>query len=598
MYVTRVISTNKKGGQTASILVRESVRVGKKVINITHAVLTHLPAPIIEIIESAVKSYKKSGADKFTLSKLLHQCETILHLRQAESFGAVFLIYQMAAIMGIQKALGTSFEAKLALWQVLARLMAPAVSLLAMVRMAGSCAASALLGLDEPFNEDDLYENGEWLVKRQSAVEAALWKHNPASADSSGGIFLYDVTSSYFEGEHNALAAFGYNRDKKDGKSQVVMGLLTDVTGEPISVSLFPGNTSDVSTVAHQVDKLKNVFGQKTVTLVGDRGMIRGPQEDIINAAGMYYIGALTKAEIATLLKADKLQMGLFDSIVNETILVEEVPDNQGKSSETSETKTSEGSDQCRTITTRIITRMNPIRRDEMAATRQKIRLQMEAAIERANKYLAEHPKARVSIQLRDANKRLTRGSLDSWMHIESDEATRTLVLKADEELLKEHVKLDGCYALKTDMPQSAASKEVVHERYGDLQLVERAFRTLKTGHLEMRPWHVITEDNTRAHALTAMLSLKIRRRLAQAWSGLDMTVEEGLTELGRWSVQEIVNTETGEIVGRILPEPTEIQRKLIEATGVKVPTKAPPAGPVVVTRTKLNENRKANLNN
>jgi hypothetical protein len=127
-----------------------------------------------------------------------------------------------------------------------------------------------------------------------------LWRENPLSTTPSKSLFLYYVTSSYFEGQHNAFADFGYNRDKTKGKKQLVMGLLTDESGEPLSVSLFPGNTSDLSTFSPQLESLKTTFGQEHITLVGERGMIRKPQQAAANEAGHHCISALHKAEIQT----------------------------------------------------------------------------------------------------------------------------------------------------------------------------------------------------------------------------------------------------------------------------------------------------------
>ena len=167
----------------------------------------------------------------------------------------------LAKTCGVTTALGDSDAAKLALWQVPARVLAPATSLLGMIRLATTCTAARLLGIKDSFNEDDLHANGAWLAKRQPKVEAKLWQSRPPAPDSKG-LFFYDVTSSNFEGTQNALAEFGYNRDQIKGKKQVVMGLLTDAQGEPVSVRLFPGNTSDLRPFGTQVTTLKDPFDQ------------------------------------------------------------------------------------------------------------------------------------------------------------------------------------------------------------------------------------------------------------------------------------------------------------------------------------------------
>ena len=393
-----------------------------------------------------------------------------------------------------------------------------------------------------------------------------MWAaRTPKSHGAEGPLFFYDVTSSYFEGQQNALAEFGYNRDKVKGKKQVVMGLLTDSDGEPMSVRLLPGNTNDLGTFETQVSSLKQTFKQEKITIVGDRGMIRGPQQAQVNAAGFHYISALHKTEIETLLKSGEVQMSFFDEAVHETKL------NDGR---------------------RLITRRNPVRCAEIAATREAFKHKLQAWMDKANTYLEAHPKAKPDTQFKQGNERLKRGHLNAWLSLEIHE--RKLRLVADADKLKAHAKLDGCYAIVSDLPVESADKQTLHERYKDLSKVEADFRTLKHGHLEIRPWYVQNEDNTRAHAFTAMLALKIRRRLQTAWERLNTTVEEGLAELGRLCVMEVYDKTSGQTVSRQLPEPSARQAQLLEAAGVSLPKKTPSVGPVVVTRVELQKRRKS----
>ena len=143
------------------------------------------------------------------------------------------------------------------------------------------------------------------------------------------------------------------------------------------------------------------------------------------------------------------------------------------------------------------------------------------------------------------------------------------LVLTLDEPALQAAAQLDGCYVVETDLQAAQADAQTIHDRYKDLALVERDFRTLKTGHLEFRPWFVCTEDNTQAHALTSMLALKVRRHLERAWWSLEVTVEEGLRELEKLCVMELVHPESGEVVARQVPEPSARQKQLLDALGL-----------------------------
>ena len=261
MFITEVASKGKKGQSYTSILLRESYRVGSAVKSKTLAVLTHLPAHVLAAVRRAVAQPADS------LAELAGASEGSLRLRQGESLGALWTVDQVAQQLGIKKALGVTRAAELAYWQVLARVLRPGISLLAMVRLASACAAAALLGWRRTFNEDDLYANGAWLEGRHAVIERRLWQARPVSPKDQ--LFLYDVTSSYLEGQYNALAAWGYNRDGKEDKKQVVVGLLTDSLGEPVSVQVYHGNTSDLKTFGQQVHKLKQEWGCEGVTCYG-----------------------------------------------------------------------------------------------------------------------------------------------------------------------------------------------------------------------------------------------------------------------------------------------------------------------------------------
>jgi len=216
MLIAEVISKGKKGKSYSSILLRESFRVGLKVKSKTLAILTHLPAHVLEAVRRAIAHPSDS------LPALAKSSEGSLRLRAAESFAALWTVDQVAQQLGIKKALGVTREAELGYWQVLARVLRPGTSLLAMVRLAGSCAAAAILGWRRAFTEEDLYANGSWLEGRHAVIERRLWQSRTTRPQDQ--LFLYDVTSSYLEGDYNALAAWGYNRDRKEGKKQVVVG--------------------------------------------------------------------------------------------------------------------------------------------------------------------------------------------------------------------------------------------------------------------------------------------------------------------------------------------------------------------------------------
>ena len=216
----------------------------------------------------------------------------------------MWLVYEISRGLGIVDALGKSREGTLALWQVIARVINRG-SRLSAVRLAGSHAACDVLNLDK-FNEDDLYENLDWLCENQEKIEGNLFQKRHGQKKPE--LYLYDVTSCYLEGEQNVLAAFGLNRDGKKGKKILVIGVLCDGEGIPLSVEVFTGNTNDTKTFASQVRKVSGRFGGGEVIFVGDRGMIRGRQIEELGLYGFRYITAITKPQIEGLLQKGIIQ--------------------------------------------------------------------------------------------------------------------------------------------------------------------------------------------------------------------------------------------------------------------------------------------------
>lgn len=556
MFIAEVVSKGKHGKSYTSILLRESLRVGSTVKSKTLAVLTHLPVHVLEAVRHAVA--QPAGS----LSKVADASDGSLRLRQGESCGALWTVDQLAQQLGIKKALGVTREAELSYWQVLARVLRPGTSLLAMVRLASTCAAAALLGWRRAFTEDDLYANGPWLEGRHAVIERRLWQRRPAQPKEQ--LFLYDVTSSYLEGDYNALAAWGYNRDHKAGKKQVVVGLLTDSRGEPISTQVYRGNTNDLKTFGQQIHKLKKELGCEGVTMVGDRGMIRTDQKAAAQAAEFHFITALTKPQIQKLLADKVLQLELFEDKVSEVL------GEDGR---------------------RFVLRRNPARQQELERTREQKRQAVEVALKRANAYLDEHPRAKAQTQCRKLAAQLQHLKVQNWLKLTIKK--QRLVLTLDAKALAAAAQLDGCYAIETDLKTRQADAQTVHDRYKDLAFVERDFRTLKTGHLDFRPWFVCTEDNTQAHALTSMLALKVRRHLERAWWSLEVTVEEGLRELEKLCAMELVHPQSGEVVARQVPEPSPRQKQLLDALKLGLPATVPEAQVSVGTRKKINKVRK-----
>ena len=312
------------------------------------------------------------------------------------------------------------------------------------------------------------------MSEQQSRIEDRLYTYRQKENESRKGahtLCLYDVTSSYLEGEKNELAAYGYNRDKKKGKKQIVIGLLTNIQGVPMSVSVFKGNTPDTETVPDQIKTIAQRFKAKQVVMVGDRGMIKTPQKTALNEVDFNYITAITKKQIDTLLKKGAIQLGLFDTEVVEVV-------DQDK---------------------RYLLRRNPLRKEEVEKNRESRRECLHKKVQEANHYLNKHPKANPLVQLKRLQEKLITLGCNRFCCLLIK--ARELVIEVDADALKNEAQLDGCYVLETDVLSTEMTTAEVHNTYKGLAKVETAFRTMKTSCLEIRPLYV-RKESSRTYAL------------------------------------------------------------------------------------------------
>ena len=543
------IRSKQNGKVYKSYLMRETYREDGKVKHRTIANLSGRSPEEIEAIRLALR-YKGELKEPGAASQR--------RFEQGASMGAVWLLYTLATQLGIRKALGSSYEAKLALWQVLARAIDQG-SRLSAVRLARTHAACDILDL-EAFDEDDLYRNLDWLADHQHTIENRLFRKRYSEPPK---LFLYDVTSTYLEGAKNVLAAFGYNRDKKRGKLQLVIGLLCDENGTPLSIEVFEGNTKDPNTLASQIKKVAERFGGKDVTFVGDRGMIKSKEIKDIFAKQFHYITAITKPQIEKLLKDDTFQMELFDEDLAEVIVSDKL---------------------------RYVLRRNPLRTHEVRESRESKLKTIKKRICEKLKYLQEHPRAQARTAKKGIVRLIEKLKLANWLTIKYRK--RTLILETDDDKLADVSKLDGCYVLKTDLSKEKVSKEIIHDCYKDLKHVEWAFRTEKTVLLEIRPVNVRKEKRTRGHVFVVMLAYLIIQELAKRWRSIDQTVEEAIKELTQLCAHTITVDST--LMVNEIPIPRESSRKLLDAAGVKLPTVLPHKGVEVATKAKLPKRRKS----
>jgi len=542
--------TKRNGKVYTRYLLRESFRDETgKTRHRTVANISKCSPDEIDAIDLALK-HKKN------LSHLVVISRDVRH-EQGPSVGATWLLKVLARRLGLEAALGRTRQGKLALWQVIARAIDQG-SRLSAVRMANEYSACDVLELDG-FNEDDLYENLDWLSGRQSRIEDRLFRHRYEKGKPE--LFLYDVTSSYLEGQCNAFGAYGYNRDGKKGKKQIVIGMLCDAKGVPLSVEVFSGNTQDMKTFGPQVKKVATRFGCERVTFVGDRGMIKSAQIEQLGEEDFGYITAITKPQIGSLLKQGVFQMSLFDKDLSEVQM------------DTGE---------------RYVLRRNPDRADEMRQSREDKYASLCRKIAQCNRYLSEHPRAQPAVAMRKMKDDATKRRIIQWTRLEIK--GREIQLEKDFSVLAEESKLDGCYVIKTDLPAKAATKETIHDRYKDLALVEKSFRTCKMGHLEVRPVYVHLAKRTRGHVFVVMMSYLLIQALDRHWCQMDLTVEEGLGLLSHICSEKM--RVKGKVVLRMIPAPRRACQALLDAADITLPVAIRNRDVNVATKKKLPSRR------
>jgi hypothetical protein len=499
------------------------------VVHETLANLSRLPAPLITLIEGYCQGSVPDATATPTTRAVAPATAAALHV--GPCYGLLAGLHELARELGIARAVGEATRTqRLALYLIYARL-AQRGSRLSAARASEDHAVRQVLRVGA-FDEDDLYVALEYLAAHQRQIETAL-----ATKAAPGAVFLYDVTSVYFEGQHNELAAFGYNRDGKRGKQQMVAGLLTDGVGEPLSIQLYAGNTNDPTTLLDAVEKLKVRFGTEQIALVGDRGMIKALGKAVLGAARFRYVTALTDPQVRALLKQGVLQLGLFEDQPAEVTVGHK----------------------------RYVLRCNPQTQTRERARRQDQWARVRGWIQARNALVEKQPRCEPESSLRGAQGRLQKYHLGGWVSVRLE--GRQVVWTEDAPAREAEAQLDGCYVVESDLPAAVADTQAVHDRYLDLTRVERDFRTLKTGLLEIRPVFLRKADRTRGHALVSLLALKLARELERRVAPLGLTVDDALerlkavrlvclgdTDLGLWRLADSYPAAQTEVLG-VLPK-------------------------------------------
>jgi len=536
MYVETVPNRNSP----PAILLRETYRVGKINKKRTLANLSHWDRARIDALRAALRG---------EFDHIKNAPAEATPLESGPVFGVLYALKKVADDLGLPGVLGNSLMGKLSLFLVLSRI-AHGGSRCSAVRWAKDHAVEEVLGL-EAFDEEALYAALKSLAKRQEKIEKKLFENYVKRCGKAPGLFLYDVTSSYLEGEQNELGAFGHNRDGKKGKLQIVIGLLADEQGEPLAIRVFEGNTSDPTTVPTQIEILKKRFGVTEVTFVGDRGMVKSAGQKALNEVGFRYITSLTDPQVRKLLAEGTLQMSFFEEEVCEVV-----------------------AGPLRYI----------LRKNESEARREHHRLDdklktLQAKVQARNEKVAGSKRCDPQAGLADLQPWVDGHKLSTFVTLKLE--SRQIKLEIDEAKKNERMLLAGCYVLVTDVPKESLEAQKVHDRYLDLQKVERDFRFMKTGFLEVRPIFVRKDEQTRGHVFVCMLALKLSReiqaRLTKPFgttksNSQTVTLADALAALGRLCLVTY-SVDKNRRVTR-LPKPDEHQQKILEALNVHLPTR------------------------
>jgi len=458
-------------GSPPAILLRESFRAEGRVRKRTVANLSAWPSHLVEGFRTLLKGGVAVAADG-------------IRIRRALPHGHAAAVLGTIRAIGLDRLLGKPRDKRLlplALALIASRLIAPASKLATARELAAATAASSLgrlLGLGA-VAEVELYRALDWLGARQDAIEAALARRHL----KDGALVLYDVSSSWLEGRCCALARFGHSRDGKKGKLQIVYGLLCAADGCPVAVEVFDGNTADPMTLAAQIDKLKERFGLSRVVLVGDRGMITSARiREELKPAGLDWITALRAPQIRALLDTGALQLSLFDERDLAEITAPEFPGE------------------------RLVVCKNPLLAEERTRKREDLLKATEAALTKLVDQIARGtgPKGQDKIA-RAVGRIENRYKLAKLFDITVAADGFTFARNPDR--IAAEARLDGFYVIRTSLEDNALAADRVVGAYKDLARVERAFRSLKTVDLKIRPLHHWLAPRVRAHVFLCVLA-------------------------------------------------------------------------------------------
>jgi hypothetical protein len=470
-------------------LLRRSVRVGKTVRNETLANLSHLPAELIEALRAGL-----SGKTLLIAGEGLEIVRSLPH-------GHVAAVAAQAKALGLPELLGPAGkERDIAYALILARVVRPA-SKLATTSWWSDTTLVADLGL-AGIGTDEAYAAMDWLLSRQDAIEALLAKRHLSPGANPARRAYFDLSSSWMEGRNCSLSSFGHSRDGKRGKLQIEYGLLTDPSGCPVAIRVFPGNTADPTSFVEIVKVVRERFGLERLVMVGDRGMITSARIDQLRElSGMGWLTALRAPAIQKLAAENgPLQMSLFDEVSFCEIIH---PDYPGE---------------------RLVCCRNPLLATERARKRNALLDASAAELE-----VITEATRRERRPLRGADQiALKVGKVFNHYkvakHFVLEIGEDSFSFARDEDSIAAEAALDGIYVLRTTIGADELDTTGVISAYKDLAGVERDFRSMKAIDVDIRPVHHYLEDRVRAHAFLCFLATYVTFHLRDSLAPLTFT--------------------------------------------------------------------------
>jgi transposase len=491
MYISTVPNRNSP----PAILLREGWREGNKTRQRTLANLSDWPQEKIETFRRLLRDEPLvSPHDLFTTEK------SVPH-------GHVQAILEMIGRLKLDHLISVQRcrERDLVVAMIAQRLIDPC-SKLATTRQWHTTTLAEELGVAEA-TENDLYEAMDWLSDRQERIEKKLAARHLVE----GGLVLYDVSSSFYEGHTCPLAQFGHDRDGKKGLPIIVYGVMTNGDGCPVAVEVYPGNTGDSTTVADQIEKLRERFGLSRVVMVGDRGMLTQPQIDKLKQhPGFGWITALTSTAIRELVEQGALQLSLLDQ---KNLAEITAPDYPGE---------------------RLMVCHNPVLEEERKRKREALLQATEKSLEKIGKEVTRRKKKRFTAAEIGVKVGKVLGRYKMGKHFECKIGEGSFTWSRRAGSIEQEEKLDGIYVLRTSEPTERLSAEETVRSYKSLAEVERAFRCLKGIDLLVRPIRHRTEDRVPAHIFLCVLAYYVEWHLRRAWAPLLFEDEERREERKR----------------------------------------------------------------